>query len=105
MACVVGGVTVVAFDVGNGSRLAAVWDGGDRCNVHVVVDGRYGPTVEVWDMTGTWMPCTPDALAELVAYRLSDDRTAAELGRMARASVDDETAPIRGTGVPRFSVN
>lgn len=105
MACVVGGAVVVAFDVGNGARLAAVWDGGEWCDVHTVDAGRYGPVVERWHMAGTPLACTPAALSELVGYRLTDPRAARDLAAAVRGIMGGETARPVDAGLVSFSVN
>lgn len=81
---------VVTFEAGPGVDVAAIWDGSRWCQVHVVEDGGFGPQIETWDMWDRWtesaaIPCTPEALRELVEYRLSDP----DAVRLIRASVED----------------
>lgn len=109
--CVVDAAVVVAFEPVPGLNMAAVWDGGRWCHVHVVDDGRYGPAIESWDMTNGWsgttqIPCTPNALRELVEWRLADRDAVRDMVAFARPYVTwSETRLVTPGGAPQFSAN
>lgn len=108
---VVGAVVVVSFEPAPGVLLAAVWDGGRWCNVHVLERGKYGPTLERWDMHAKWsdvpqIECTPDALRQLVEWRLEDATAMAELVAWAASFLDGAETPVFAhRGTPEFSAN
>lgn len=112
---VCGAAVVVTFEPADGVRLAAVWDGSRWATVHVLDGGTYGPVVERWDMANNatqtpGIPCTPEAFAALVEYRVLHTPGAAGLARLAA----DYLAPLERwpegrtvsrSGVPEFSRN
>lgn len=109
--CVVGAAVVVSFEPAPGVTLAAVWDGGRWCNVHVVEGGGYGPKIEAWDMHDQWhgvpqIECTPNALRDLVEWRLMDRAAVADLVAWATSfGTGSEPPRFARTRTPRFSVN
>lgn len=111
MACVCGAAVVVTFEATPGVRLAAVWDGGMWCSIHVVENGAYTVAVDRWEMVNDCtgepcIPCTPGALAELVAQRVSRGGIPAELLELAEDyAAWNETRPAGGRGAPDFSAN
>lgn len=87
---VVDAAVVVTFEPAPDVVLAAVWDGGQWCQIHVVAEGQYGPVLEVWDMHHQWheapqISCTPNALRQLVEYRMEDVDAMDELVAWARS--------------------
>lgn len=111
MACVCGAAVVVTFEATPDMRLAAVWDGGMWCSIHVVENGTYTVAVDRWQMvddcTGEpCIPCTPAALAELVAVRMERDGMPAELLELAEDYIVwHEPRVAAGAGAPDFSAN
>jgi hypothetical protein len=109
--CVLGAAVVVSFEPAPGTTLAAVWDGGQWCQIHVVESGNYGPVLEVWDMHNEWhggpeIECTPAALKRLVEFRLRDTVSVAELASWATSYCDRQhRRTFAPTGAPRFSLN
>lgn len=102
---------VATFEPAPGLYAAAVWDGGEWCHVHALDGGKFGPRLESWDMIdpATGEPairCTPDALRELVEYRLEQPGAvraiAAGVADYAHAT---EPRPRVRRGVALFSVN
>jgi predicted transcriptional regulator len=80
----------VSFELPAGYRLEAGWDGGRHAVVEVETPRGHVATVERLDMlnpdTGrAGIPVAVDALEELVAWRLSDPDTVAELMAIADA--------------------
>lgn len=111
MACVCGAAVVVTFEATPDVRLAAVWDGGPWCSIHVVENGTYTVAVDRWQMVDDWtgapcIPCTPGALAELVAARVARGGIPVELLELAEdyAAWAEPRAAGRH-GAPDFSDN
>jgi hypothetical protein len=108
---IVGCACVVTFEPAAGMTLAAVWDGGRWCHVHVVEAGGYGPRLEAWDMHDKWhnapqIECTPRALQQLVEWRLEDRNAVAEMVALATTILDGSGPPVFARhGVPQFSTN
>lgn len=102
---------VATFEPAPGLYAAAVWDGGETCFVHALDGGKFGPRLESWDMidarTGEpAIACTPDALRELVEYRLQQPGAV----RAIAAGVADyvhgtEPRQRHRRGVASFSMN
>jgi hypothetical protein len=87
-----GSACVVSFEPTPGTRLAVVWDGGEFADVHVVKNGRCGAVLERWEMVDPWtrwprISCTPEALAELVRFRMDETGGAGELVAAATAEL------------------
>ena len=108
---VVGGVVAVVFEPVPGVSLAAVWDGGQLCHIHVVDGGAWGPVLEHWDMwdrvhDGPQIECTPAALQSVVQFRLEDDAAVRELVALAEVCLCPlEHVQQHRFGVPHFSAN
>jgi len=88
MVNVCGAAVVVTFDATPDVRLAAVWDGGPWCSIHVVQNGTYTVAIDRWQMvddcTGEpCIPCTPSALAEMVRTRTTRGGIPGELLELA----------------------
>lgn len=102
---------VATFELVPGITLAAVWDGGPWCHVHVVDGGKYGPVLERWDMAGPCgvaaIECTPDALRQLVLFRIQTDLEGmADLAMAARCySTPREHSENTRRPTPEFSAN
>lgn len=109
--CVCAAAVVVTFEAAHDVTLAAVWDGGRWCHVHVVDEGTYGPRIESWDMwhpatQSAAIPCTPDALRELVLFRLADPDAVRTLERRTVGYAGCvPTEPRRARPVPAVSLN
>lgn len=111
MVCVCGAAVVVTFEATPNVRLAAVWDGGPWCSIHVVENGAYTVAVDRWEMRDDWtgepcIPCTPGALAELVAARVSRGDIPGDVLELAEdyAAWSERHQKTSG-GAPDFSAN
>ena len=101
-----GTAVVSTFDVG-GTTFAAVWDGGDFVNVHVVENGAPTVCVDRWHVAdkpgGTTLPdCTPAVLEQIVVHQLANDELVAEALDLA---ADYLAFTERAGTLPRFSAN
>jgi hypothetical protein len=111
MVNVCGAAVVVTFDATPDVRLAAVWDGGPWCSIHVVQNGTYTVAIERWkmadDCTGEpCIPCTPSALAELVETRTTRGGISGALLELAADFADSSEHRAPGHHhAPDFSTN
>lgn len=81
----------VSFDLPRRYRLRAAWDGGRWAHVEVERPGGYATLVERLDMlnpaTGRpGIPVAVEALEELMAWRLAEPETVADLMALADAA-------------------
>jgi len=111
MVNVCGAAVVVTFDATPDVRLAAVWDGGPWCSIHVVQNGTYTVAIDRWQMvddcTGeACIPCTPSALTELVQTRTTHGGISGALLELAAdfAAWSEHRAPDQHHA-PDFSAN